>query len=197
MLRRFLPVLLAVGLATAAVPSHAAATKTSKLYFGNTGGAAASGCTPVYSLVPVPTGSECSGTFLAVNGTGVKSDDTYTTGKKTALKVDTARPLTGTIYVSHFAIINTGDSKIPGLPGYHDLDVAIKMNGITVGTVHIAGPSAPTLPLKVDFSLAIPKSLTKKVVTKVTAAVTWNTTVGLSGITYHDPVASFMSVPVK
>jgi hypothetical protein len=196
MLRRFLPVLLAVGLATSVVPAHAA-PKTSKLFFGNTGGASETGCTPVYSLVPVPTGSECSGTFLAANGTGLISDDTYSTGKKTALKVDTARPLTGTIYVSHFAIINTGDSKIPGLPGYHDLDILIKMNGVTVGTVHVSGPSAPTLPLKADFSLAIPKSLTKKVITKVTAAVTWNTTVGLSGITYHDPVASFMTVPVK
>ncbi|HEU0130541.1 MAG TPA: hypothetical protein VFQ85_06075 [Mycobacteriales bacterium] len=199
MFRRLLPVLVAVGLATTVVPAHAAA-KTTKLYFGNTGSAGETGCNPVYSLVPVPTGSECSGTFAAVNGQGdglTYSNDTYSSLKRTALKVDTKRKLTGTIYVEHFAIINTEPSSIPSFPGYFDLTVTIKMNGVKVGDVHMSGPALPGGSLKNDFSLALPKSLAKATVTKVTAAVAWNTAVGLSGITYHDPVASYMQIPLR
>lgn len=197
MFRRLLPVLVAVGLATTVLPAHAG-SKTAKLYFGNTGSSAASGCTLVPALTVVPTGSECSGTIIAAQGTGLIDDPkTYTSGKKTALKVDTKRKLTGTIYVQHIALINTTDNTVPSLPGYFDLTVTIKLNGVTVGTVPVSGPSLPNSALAVPFELPMPKALTNKTVTKVAATVEWNTATGLSSVTYHDPYASFLSIPVK
>lgn len=201
MLRRLLPLALAVCTVATAIPAHAG-SKTVNLYLANVGAQGADGCTmdPQLSLKQAD-GGECSGTFSAVNGTGIIENDTYATTKKFAgVKVDTSRPLTGTIYVAHFPLISggVGPATTPhSLPGYVSLDVTVKLDSVKVGTKHIEGPVMPIDGLKTDLSFTIPSSLKGKTVKKVSVAIEWTTAVGLSGITYTNPYASLVTVPTR
>jgi hypothetical protein len=199
MLRRILPVVIALGLA-AGVPADAASKKVTKLYFGNTGAAAQDGCTlqPVL-LTRQQDGGECSGTLAGAQGKGVFSNDAYASSR-TTFKIDTSRPLTGTVYVSHFPPIfaTVGPASTPhSLPGYVTLDILYKIDTVKIGTQHIDGVVMPVDGLKANFSFKIPSSLKGKTAKKVSAAVTWSTATGLSGISYSNPYASVVNVPVR
>jgi hypothetical protein len=200
MLRRILPVVIAVGLAAGMMPAEAASKKVTKLYFANTGGQAPEGCTMSPALLTrQQDGGECSGTIGAVDGTGFISNDTYNS-QRTTFKIDVNRPMTGTVYVSHFPLVfaTLGPVGTPrSLPGYVVLDITYKIDSVKVGTQHIEGVVMPVEGLKSDFSFKLPKSLKNKTARKVTAAVTWTTATGLSGITYTNPYASTISVPVR
>jgi hypothetical protein len=197
MLRRFVPLALALGVVASAVPAHAAA-KTTNLYFVNNGAPATDGCTLATALSLKPQdGGECSGTLSGVDGNGVFSNDSYATSK-TSFKIDASRPMTGTVYVAHFPVINVNAGPgVHSLPGYVVLDIVYKIDSVKIGTQHIEGAVMPLDGLKADFSFKIPASLKGKTVKKVSAAVTWTTAVGLSGITYTDPYASVINLPTR
>jgi hypothetical protein len=201
MLRRLMPIAFVVCAVATAVPAAHAGTKTTPLYFINNGAPASGSCTlePQLSLRPADA-NECSGTVSAVNGTGLISDDTYTSAKNVALKVDVSRPLTGTVYIAHFPLLyaSAGGVGTPhSLPGYVSLDITYKMDSVKIGTQHIEGVVMPVDGLKAAVSLKLPASLKNKTVKKVTAAVTWTTAVGLSGISYTSPYASVLQVPTR
>jgi hypothetical protein len=196
MLRRFVPLALALGVVASAVPAHAAA-KTTNLFFVNNGVPEAGGCTLATALSLKPQdGNECSGTFSGVDGNGIFSNDSYATSK-TSFKIDPSRPLTGTVYVAHFPIISSSAVKAHSLPGYVVLDITYKIDSVRIGVQHIEGVVMPVDGLKADFSFKIPASFKGKTVKKVSAAIEWTTAVGLSGITYTDPYASVVHLPTR
>jgi hypothetical protein len=197
MLRRFVPLALALGVVASAVPAHAAA-KTTNLYFVNNGVPAADGCTLATALSVKPQdGGECSGTLSGVDGNGIFSNDSYATSK-TSFKIDASRPMTGTVYVAHFPVVNlSAGPEVHSLPGYVVLDITYKIDSVKIGTQHIEGVVMPMDGLKAPFSFKIPAALKGKTVKKVSAAVTWTTAVGLSGITYTDPYASVINLPTR
>lgn len=196
MFRRLTLAAVAIGAAASMLPANAAPGSTT-LYFANVQEGEATGCNPVYALTKVQTdGGECTGTYGAVDGQGIIQNDTYNSEKKLGtLKVDTAKPLTGTIWVQHFPIVNTVPPTIPSLPGYVDLDITFKMGSVTIGTVTASGAAPPAGGLKVDVNLPMPTALKGAKVTKVTAAIQWRTAAGLSGISYSAPNASFITIP--
>ena len=195
MFRRLTLAAAAIATAATMLPANAAPGSTT-LYFANVQEGSATGCTPVYALTKTQTdGGECSGTVIAVQGNGLIQNDTYASEKKLGtLKIDASKPLTGTVWVKHFAAANIAGLP-PALPGYVELDITFKIGSTTVGTVTASGPALPVTGLKVPVSLPIPASLKGSSVTKVTAAVTWSTAVGLSGISYTAPEASFITIP--
>jgi hypothetical protein len=200
MLRRLVPVALALGVVASSMSVAQAAPKTTALYFVNNGAPADGGCTLALALSLKPQdGNECSGTIGGVDGNGVFSDDSYSSSK-TSFRLDVSRPLTGTVFVSHFPLVfaSVGPVGSPhSLPGYVTLDITYKIDSVKIGTQHIDGVVMPVDGLKAPFSFAIPSSLKNKTVKKVTAAITWTTAAGLSGISYTDPYASVINLPVK
>jgi hypothetical protein len=196
-----MPLALAVCTVATAIPAHAG-SKTTSLYLVNVGAPAAGGCTMDGQLSLKPAdGNECSGTLSAVNGNGIIENDTYLTTKKFAgVKVDTSRPLTGTIYIAHFPLIyaSVGPAGTPhSLPGYVSLDVTVKLDSVKVGTQHIEGVVMPIDGLKQALSFTIPASLKGKTAKKVSVAFEWTTAVGLSGVSYTSPYASVITVPSR
>lgn len=191
MIRRVAPIAAALFLLSVAPYAHAA-PKAVTLYFANPGD---SDWTPVLQTKPDDAFHENSSSIV-VNGQGLGADDTYASSKKLSFKVDTSRPVTGTVYAMCQQVIgaNTATQRNAG---YVDLTVAFKLDSTKLGSIDVTGPVVPTMTVSKAFSFAIPASLKGKTVKKVMATVTWKTTVGICSISYSDPGQSQIVVPVK
>lgn len=187
--------LAVVGLAVAATALPAqAGTKTQTLYFGNAGGCGADA--PAYILAPTPTGSQCSGHYATVNGSGITEVQSFVQQKAISGKLDTKRPLTGVLYIKS-GFLN-GVPTDPSMPATIDATLVVKVGSTTVGTVPVKGTAAVTA-LKTPFSLTLPSSLSKSNPGKVSATLTHNTTVGggVETVSFTAPQDSHIIVPMK
>jgi hypothetical protein len=173
------------------LPAHAA--KSTTLFFANPGDAT---FTPVLQTTPDGQFHENSSSIVVQGQGSTAGDDIYASGKKLSFKVDVSRPVTGTIYAMCQQVVGL-DTATQRSAGYVDLNVAVKLDGTKIGSVALSGPIPPTMTISAPFSFAIPASFKKTTVKKVVASVTWNTTVGVCAISYSDPGASQIVVPVR
>lgn len=190
MIRRLAPLAAALFLLPAMPAADAA--KATTLYFANPGD---SDWTPVLQTSPDSAFHENTSS-IAVNGEGLKEDDTYASGKKLSFKVDTSRKVTGTVYAMCQQVIGA-NTDTQRNAGYVDLSVSFKLDNTKIGSINVAGPIPPTMTVSQAFSFAIPASLKGKTVKRVAATVSWKTTVGVCSISYSEPGASTIVVPVR
>ncbi|MDQ1712605.1 MAG: hypothetical protein QOE45_2055 [Frankiaceae bacterium] len=175
------------------LPAHAA--KSTTLFFANPGD---DKWAPVLQTTPDAIYHENS-TNIVVAGQGGAfqvSDDVYASSKKLSFKIDTSRKVTGTVYAMCQQVIAV-NAATQRNAGYVDLSVSFKLDSTKIGSVALSGPVAPTMTVSKAFSFAIPAAFKNKVVKKVTATVTWTTTLGLCSISYTDPGQSQIVIPVK
>lgn len=201
MLRRILPLVVALGLGVGVPAADAAPKKTTKLYFGNIGEPEDTGCTKQFMLLTrQQDGGECTSNLIAYKGNGLFNRPESYSSKTSSFKLDVTRPLTGTVYVQSFPLLTGGVGPVAlpqSNPTQVELSIVYKLDTTTIGTQQIAGLITTQGALAAPFSFKLPASLRNKTARKVTALVTWSTTVGLTGITYTAPYASVISVPVR
>lgn len=194
---RLLAATAVAALAAVAMPAHAAAPKSTTLFFDNTGSCGTEN--PIYSLVTGGAGgSECSSVQVGAQGQGLLSTDDYaSTGKKAVgYKLDATRKLTGTVYIANFPII--GGTPVETIPGQAGAKVTISINGVVVGTASGSGQiTAPNSAYAIPVNLTIPKTLNLKVVKSVIASVEYTDASGITGVSYTGATASKLVIPSK
>ena len=179
-------VLFAVAAATAAfaVPSQAAATGSTTLFFANEGGPGTGGCSPVYVLDKAATGNPCSSIQAGYAGNGSLGDDTFSSVKSAVgFTLDASKPLTGVVNIATYPIVS--GTPVNTLPGMAAADIEISVNGTVVGTVSGSGQAvAPNSVVTIPVSLKLPAKLNKAKVKSVDVHVTYTTATGITGVDY-------------
>jgi hypothetical protein len=179
-------VLLCVTAATVAIaPSAGAASRRTVTYYLDVFGGCAG---QAYAVSRVASGSvECAQLPRAlVQGKGVTATDPdFSLSRKDvqpAARIDASRTLDGTFYV----VVPGPNPTSPDLASYVAADYSVRIDRVTVGTVHVEGATSAAGPAKATFSLRIPASLNGKPLTAITITPTWITCVapcatGVSG----------------
>ena len=198
MIRRLAIAAVAAAALASAMPAQAA-PKAQLYYFGNTGAPVDNVCTQAFGLLKTKTPhNECTGNTAAVAGNGFIGDESYSTGKGTSLKLDAGRPVTGTVHIVSLPLLSGGAAdSLPSLAGYAKGTGTVKIDSTTLGTFPIDGVLVPGTGLKKDFTFPMPASLKNKTAKKVTVSIDWTDVVGLVSVSYTDPTASSITVPVK
>lgn len=194
---RLLAATAVAAVAAVSMPAHAAAPKSTTLFFDNTGSCGAED--PVYSLVTGGAGgSECSSVQAGAKGNGFLSTDDYASSGKKAVgyKLDATRKLTGTVYIGNYPAL--GGTPVETIPGLTGATVTITINGVVVGSASGSGQvTTPNGAYAIPIDLAIPKSLNLKVVKTVIASVKYSDASGITGVSYSGATASKLVIPNK
>ena len=110
-------------------------------------------------------------------------------------KLDTKRPLTGTVYIGAQPFI--GGTPLKYMPEQIGADITITINGVTLPTVKGSGVVTPNNVLSVAINIKLPSSLNNKVVKSVDADVSYTSAVGLVGVLYAAPTQSHLTLPTR
>lgn len=197
--RSLLTVTAAAAVVATALPSHAAGSRT--LYFDNGGKSSESTCTPSYVLVPTtPAGNPCESASLGVAGEGTFSTDVYAGTRLPKVKLDTRRPLTGSIYITNYPPVTAGlgpASTPTSLGGPAGASVTLQINGVTVGTASADGVSAPGAAVAIPVKLKLPASLAGKRLKSISASVQMTSGLGVTGVSYAKAAQSKLVLPTR
>lgn len=192
------------------LPAEAAAKRTVTLYALQTGtcGGPDGYVNRVLSPKMSNTRQECGGSFIVVpgsptNNTLFEVDERYPTPKSFKKRAPKSGGyVTGSVYIRSAQLVTFGD-EVPnreqldeGLVGYADVTVGLKINGRSIGQTQGAGLLLPTMPLKIDLRMKLPKALYGKVINKVELTVKRNTSVGLTVVSMSPSEISTIKVPV-
>jgi hypothetical protein len=196
--KRGLGALALVAVGVAAAPSMAASSRT--LYFGNARDYNSGTCTPDYVLTPTPLPNRpCAHVQAGDAGHGSFASETYTaTVNGVRFRLDTSRPVVGTIYLVNNAPVTLYAVATPSTtPGPAAARIRVQVNGTTVGEVAGSGVAGLNGAVAVPVDLKLPVRMNRTLVTSISVLVQFTGALGATTVSYRQGSQSTLAFPAR